>query len=349
MFYSQKEERCFVRKKELIKGALGVLMLAFFYATRNTWLQILLVVFLSGIFALLLMPVCRWLERKGLPTSAASLVSILVLLLGAAAVILLFLPLFCRHAAELVRRISTTWTAFAEQVNVLAGKWGFGALASDSIQQLAAAFVKPLTTGIARSSAALLSALGHTAFSLVLAYYLLTTHRRAGKHLLMLIPMRLRPVVLLALSGCKNAAMSYLAGMFKTSVFVGAATSVGLLLLGIDGALILGLMMGFLEVLPYAGPVIGAIPILISAIPMGKGTTALALGLIVLVQQLESSVAGPYFTATSTSLHPLAAILCVFVGGSLFGIWGILLAVPLLIMGRSILWSVRSAANRFES
>ena len=73
----------------------------------------------------------------------------------------------------------------------------------------------------------------------------------------------------------------------------------------------------------------------------GMETALFALVLLVLVQQIEGSFVSPYFTASSTSVHPLAAILSVFAMGTLMGIWGILIAVPLLVLIQSVVWSVR--------
>ena len=109
------------------------------------------------------------------------------------------------------------------------------------------------------------------------------------------------------------------------------------------GTLLLALFMGIFEVLPYVGPVLAAIPILLSSLPQGLNQTLLALVLVVLVQQIEGNFISPYFTASSTSIHPLAALVSVFVLGSLMGIWGILLAVPLVAALRSMLWSIRQA------
>ena len=67
----------------------------------------------------------------------------------------------------------------------------------------------------------------------------------------------------------------------------------------------------------------------------------LALAVIVLVQQVEGNFVSPHFTASGTSLHPLAALVSVFVLGSLFGLWGILLAIPVVVTLRSAIWSAR--------
>ena len=86
---------------------------------------------------------------------------------------------------------------------------------------------------------------------------------------------------------------------------------------------------------------LAAVPILLVTLPQGATRALMALGAVVLVQQLEGNFVSPHFTASGTSLHPLAALVSVFVLGSLFGLWGILLAIPLVVTLRSALWSVR--------
>ena len=70
----------------------------------------------------------------------------------------------------------------------------------------------------------------------------------------------------------------------------------------------------------------------------------MAILLILAIQQVESGIIGPYFTASSTSIHPLAAIVSVYVGGSLFGFAGILFAAPSVVIVRSVFWSLRNAS-----
>ena len=82
-------------------------------------------------------------------------------------------------------------------------------------------------------------------------------------------------------------------------------------------------------------------PILLVTLPQGPGRAMMALVVVVLVQQVEGHFVSPHFTASGTSLHPLAALVSVFVLGSLFGLWGILLAIPVVVTLRSAIWSAR--------
>ena len=101
--------------------------------------------------------------------------------------------------------------------------------------------------------------------------------------------------------------------------------------------------MRVFEVFPYIGPILASIPIALTALGQGIGQAISALIVVVIVQQIEGNFVTPYFTASSTSIRPFSALIGVFILGSLMGLWGIVLAIPLLVILRSIFWSLRSA------
>lgn len=331
---------------------LGVGLLAaavFFYKTHEVWRGIASVLGLGGGFALVLTPTCSWLERRGIRRSTASLISVGVLIGLLLIFLMSFVPYLVAHAIDLIRRMTPTLNMMLTQGQACLSRWGLQLKNETSLTQMLTSAAAPLTTGIARGGAALALGVGNLVMVMVIAYYLLCVRRQMGCYLLLLVPTAYRRALLCAVKGCKNAVLGYLSGLMKTSLFVGGATFVGLLLLGIKESLILSLFMAILEVLPYIGPVLGAVPIVLCAIPLGLGKALLALALVVLIQQIEGSVISPYFTASSTSIHPFSAILCVYIGGSLFGLAGIMLAVPAIITLRSALWSMRSAAIQTDS
>lgn len=336
-------------RRGLVLGGCFLAGVVFFYKTREVWGEMARVLGLAGGFALVLTPACGWLEKQGVRRSTASLIGIGVLIVLLLIFLLSFVPYLVSHAVSLIRKMTPTLNLMLTQGQAWLSRWGLPLKSGSSLTQMIASAAAPLTTGIAKGSAALALGVGNLVMAIVITYYLLCIRREMGCYLLLFVPTAYRRALLCAVKGCKNAVLGYLSGLMKTSLFVGGATLVGLLLLGIREALILSLFMAILEVLPYIGPVLGAIPIVLCAIPLGLGKALLALALVVLIQQIEGSIISPYFTASSTSIHPFSAILSVYIGGSLFGLAGILLGVPTLIMLRSALWSMRSAAFQTDS
>ena len=324
-----------------------VLLLAaggvYIYLHRSAFVNMLAVLLFSAAFTLLLAPLCQRLECRGWTSAQAALASVVCLLLLALVVLLSFLPYLVTHTVALIRRSAPMLNSMAQTCSTLLEQLGLHALQVQGLSDMLGATVSSMTAMLARGSVSIVTQAGRIGFALVITYYLLRERHLVANHLMLLIPLAWRTAFLSAMRGCRNAVMGYLSGVIKTSVFVFAATYLGLLVLGVRDALLLALFMGVFEILPYIGPVLASVPIVLSVLPMGLNTALLTLGLIVLIQQVEGNFVSPYFTASSTSIHPLAALVSVFVLGSLFGLWGILLAVPLVVTARSLLWSLRHA------
>ena len=335
-----------MRIRRMLAYALGALFLGMYlYRRRGALLAILAVFAFAAVFTLLLAPVCRLLERRGMRPALAAGMAVGGLLLLALLIVSAFVPYLAAHSIQLIRRNAPTLMALMQQIGGVLEQAGLRSVYGQGSGDMIASAAASITALAARGGMGIAAQTGRILFALVLSYYFLCERKRLGNYLLLFVPPAWRMAMLSALQGCKNAALGYLSGMLKTSAFVGVATYLGLLLLGVQDALLLALFMAIFEALPYVGPVLAAVPILLSSLPQGMHQTLLALALVVLVQQVEGNFISPYFTATSTSLHPLAALISVFVLGSLMGIWGIVLAVPLVTTLRSLLWSVRQARN----
>ena len=298
---------------------------------------------LAGAFSVMLAPLCTRLERRGMKPGTAAGLSLLLLLLGIGLAFSAFIPYLITHSVELVRRITPTMNGLLGRASELLAQFGVHIESTGELARLLASSMSALTAHLAKSGVAFAAQAGRLAFSIVLSYYFLCDRQMLLCHLLLFLPLRWRTAFLEAMQGCGNDVMGYLCGVLKTSAFVGGATFLGLMLLGVRDALLLGLFMGLFELLPYVGPILASIPILLSTLPQGLYPSLLALALVIAVQQVEGNFVSPYFTASSTSIDPLTAVVSVFVLGCLFGLWGILLAVPLVVTARSLIWSIRQS------
>ena len=339
----------YLSKKNAALAIGAIFVLSYVYQKRQTFLGIAAVLAFALVFTLLLLPLDLRLEKRGMSASAAALCSVLTLMVLAVILVSAFIPYLAAHTVDLVRRITPTLNSLLKQSGALLEQFGLSGIGTSGLPEMIASSMSRITSIVARGGMTFAAQAGQIVFSLVIAYYLLCEKRVLGNHLLLCIPLEWRTVVLSGLRSCKNAILSYLSGLLKTSLFVGAATFAGLVLLGIRDALLLSLFMGVFEILPYIGPVLAAVPILLTALTQGMSRAVLSLLLVIIVQQVEGNIVSPYFAAASTSIHPLAALLSVFVFGSLLGIWGILLAIPLVVTARCVLWSARQAELLIES
>lgn len=311
------------------------------YRAREALADIAMVFVFAGAFAALLSPAARWLCARGLsPTSAAGIcvagiILLLVLALSA------FVPYLVSHSVELMRSLTPTVVDVLSRAGNWAAQHGWPSARQGGVAEMMAAVMSRATAKLASGSVAFAAQAGRMAFSLVICYYILCERDAVGRHMTLCLPMAWRTGVLAAIKSCKLALLGYISGMLKTSAFVTAATFLGLTVLGVRDALLLSLFMGVFEVLPYIGPVLAAVPIVLAALGQSWQQALFALGLVVLVQQIEGNFVSPHFAASSTSIHPMLALSSVFILGSLFGLWGIMLAIPAVVTARSLLWSLR--------
>ncbi len=134
------------------------------------------------------------------------------------------------------------------------------------------------------------------------------------------------------------------------SLLVALLSIIGLLILGIPYALVLGLVVGIANPIKYLGPFIGAVPT-VFVILLGTTPDIYLLYITIMffiVQQIDSLILFPWLIGKSMDLHPLVVILTVIAGGYAFGILGMLLAVPVVFLLKTILEVSKKSLKEFE-
>lgn len=132
---------------------------------------------------------------------------------------------------------------------------------------------------------------------------------------------------------------NYLAGMFTVMVIVGSLNTLGLLILGVKYAVFFGFFASLLLLIPYIGVIIGsALPIMMALVTKESPMYAVGVGLVFLtIQLLEGNFITPYIVGSKISINPLMAILALLLGGMLWGIPGMILALPMVAILKVIL------------
>ena len=122
----------------------------------------------------------------------------------------------------------------------------------------------------------------------------------------------------------------WLVGQLAAVVLIALTTWAGLALIGMPGALLLGLQAGLVNFIPYLGPVIGAVPIGLAAMAQGTDMVLWALGVHLLIQTVEGYVLTPMIQSRAVDVSPVLTLVAVMVFGALFGALGVALATPLV-------------------
>ena len=118
---------------------------------------------------------------------------------------------------------------------------------------------------------------------------------------------------------------------------VGILTFGALWILGVDHALVFGILYGVLDIIPYFGPFLGMIPIVLFLLLQGEANIFLVIVLLFLIQQFENYFISPRILGDQVGLHPVSVILLVLVGGYCGGIIGMVLIIPVAAVLKVVL------------
>lgn len=122
----------------------------------------------------------------------------------------------------------------------------------------------------------------------------------------------------------------FIRGQLLAALIVGILSSIGLSIIRLDFAVLIGMTAGIANIIPYFGPIIGSIPAIIVGLLSGNPIKALlAVLMLVAVQQIDSILISPKIVGNSVGLHPVFVMLSIIIGGAYLGLGGMIIAVPI--------------------
>ena len=122
----------------------------------------------------------------------------------------------------------------------------------------------------------------------------------------------------------------FIRGRLLLALFVGFLTMIYLLILRVDFAIVIGMITCIADIIPYIGPFLGFVPAVLFAF-MDAPLKALWVSILfILIQWAENNILAPKLIGDSTGLNPLAVLISIIIGGGVFGIWGMVVSVPLV-------------------
>lgn len=128
----------------------------------------------------------------------------------------------------------------------------------------------------------------------------------------------------------------YVGGQIIECLFVGSFTAIGYFLVGEKYALLLGLFAGICNLIPYVGPYIGILPALIVAFTSSTSLVLYVIIVVVVVQQIDGNLVYPNIIGKSLQIHPLTIIIILLAAGNIAGLLGMILAIPLYAVVKTI-------------
>ncbi|MEK7158600.1 MAG: AI-2E family transporter, partial [Patescibacteria group bacterium] len=163
---------------------------------------------------------------------------------------------------------------------------------------------------------------------MVLTFYLTVEEKGLKSFIQSVIPAKYQPYLAKKANQIQEKMGMWLRGQLILVLIIGALSFIGLTILQVKYALVLAMIAGISELIPYVGPIIGAIPAVFLASSQSLFKAGLVIILYVVIQQLENQIIVPKVMQRSVGLSPLVIIIVMLIGARLAGVVGLLLAVP---------------------
>jgi predicted PurR-regulated permease PerM len=299
------------------------LLLWFLFAIKG----ILLLVLISIIISSAIDPLADYLYKKKIPRGISVLV-VYVLFLGIVAmVIALLVPPIIEQFQALSE--SDFYTNFTYRIGGLRDNLqhlGIDQAITENIRRFASSVSESLFSLTRNIFTGFLSVIT----VLVVSFYMSAEENGTKNFIKHLVPFKHQSYVNKLVTKIQHKIGSWVLGQLILSLAIFTVTYIGLLILEVDYALVLALIAGLLEIVPYIGPIISVIPALFFAFIQNPPLALAVIILYIIIQQLENHLLVPMIMSRSVGLNPILVILGVLVGGSLGGWVGAIIAIPLL-------------------
>ncbi|WP_071131191.1 AI-2E family transporter [Enterococcus timonensis] len=167
-------------------------------------------------------------------------------------------------------------------------------------------------------------------------FYMLKDGERLQPAIEKITPEKSRKDVITLLGQMNDTIATYISGQAIESLFVATFTFIGYSIIGVDYALLFGVIAGLTNLIPYIGPYLGLLPAVLVTVFDSPIKALLCCLVVLIVQQLDGNIIYPNVIGKKLKIHPLTIILILLVAGNLSGLLGIFLGVPIYAVARTI-------------
>ncbi|WP_018884083.1 AI-2E family transporter [Paenibacillus massiliensis] len=299
---------------------------------------VLLPLILTGVAFYLLNPIVDILERFKVKRAY----SIIILYLAVAGIITIIITSVIPVIRDQVTMLVTNVPTYTEQVQLqfeaLIGSDFMAQFQSainirpEELMRQATTRITDIVNGAWTGVGTFLGAVTETLIAVItvpfILFYLLKDRRKLPAYILKLIPTALRESSHRIMTEMNHQVSSYIRGQIIVSFCIGVLLYIGYLIIGLDYSLTLAAIAAFTSIVPYLGPAIAITPALIVAMVTSPIMLLKMIVVWTVVQLIEGKFISPQIMGKSLSVHPITIIFVILTAGNLFGVVGIILAVP---------------------
>ena len=299
---------------------------------------VVLPIILSAILYYLLVPIVDFFERKGVRRIYSIIVLYLIIIGVLTILIVLVIPLLRDQIMRLIVSFPNLVNDIERMLEQVIGSQFLNQVQQTfdfNISDLAAQVSNQATTILNSTFAGIGNIIGSVSKTVMaiitvpfILFYLLKDGKKLPDYILNFLPIPMRSHTFTVLQEMNKQISSYIRGQIVVSFCIGVLMFIGFVIIGLDYAPVLAVIASFTSVVPYLGPAIAITPALIIAVVTSPYMLLKLIIVWTIVQLIEGKFISPQIMGRNLHVHPITIIFIIIIAGNLFGVVGILLAVP---------------------
>ena len=309
-----------------------------FIVTIGHILGILSPLFIGIFLSWLLEPFINYFVKNKVSRKLATFVVYLVLVFLIILILALIVPEFISQLNELIKKIPTLLTTVNTFISDMFKSFSTSSFDTttmkDNLLESINKFVNNLTTnnlsGIVEKLSSSIKFVSNLFLGLLIGIYLSLDFFKVNKYFKMIIPNRYHDDILKLKEAFNTMLRSYVNGTLLSCLFVFIFTLIGLLFSGISSPLLFAIFCAITNIIPYFGPYIGGIPVILVGFAINPVTGIICLVTILIVQFIDGNILNPLIVGKAVSLHPITIMLSLLIFEYFFGVMGMILAAPIV-------------------
>lgn len=331
----------------IIKFFLVMILIYFLYVIKD----ILIILFVALIFSSALDPSVDWMQGKKIPRSIGIILIYVVLLIIISLSIYLIIPPIAQEIGDLsanspryIEKILAEISSF-KQYSIEHGiideiKSGLGSI-SENLQAAA--------SGVFATVSNIFGGIVSFFLILVITFYMVVEENAIKKLVWSLAPEKHQTYIMHLINRMQKKVGLWLRGQLLLSFFIFVLSYIGLLILDVRYALVLAIIAGITEFVPYVGPILGAIPAVFLAFTQSPTLAVFVAALYFVVQQTENHILVPKVMEKTVGLNPIISIAVLLVGYQIAGIAGAILSIPVATAASVFIKDVFASKHESEN
>jgi predicted PurR-regulated permease PerM len=296
---------------------------------------VIAILFVSLIMSAAIEPAVRWMTKKRIPRSFAVLIIFLVLFFVIGGLISLLVPSIASQLDDFTQNFPLHLEKLTQIFSGLEKYFALHGLElkTQDILNNISGKIAEYSGEIFSTTASIFSGFISLIVILSLTFYLSVKEEGMKNFITSVTPAVHQDYVVLLAERIRKRIGKWLQGQLFLMFIIFTLDLIALYLLGVPYALILAILAGMMEIIPYLGPIISAIPAVLVGFLVNPLTGLLVLAAYIIIQQFENHVITPQIMKKAIGLNPVAVILALLIGAKLGGVLGAIMAIPLTAAG----------------